>query len=91
MLFRDDACFQLLQKFLCSLCVGFVLHRNAIFFFFFKRRSSIKMCEAVGATCDCRDANEITHTQSIKSAASADDPWCTLHSLCCTALSRAGL
>lgn len=49
------------------------------------------MCEAVGATCDCRDANEITHTQSIKSAASADDPWCTLHSLCCTALSRAGL
>lgn len=75
MLFRDDACFQLLQKFLCSLCVGFVLHRNAIFFFFLKRRSSIKMCEAVGATCDCRDANEITHTQSIKSAASAGVPF----------------
>lgn len=64
MLFRDDTCFQLLQKFLCSLCVGFVLHRNAIFFFF-KRRSSIKMCEAVGATCDCRDANEITHTHNL--------------------------
>lgn len=86
MLFRDDACFQLL--FLCSLRVGFVLHRNTIFF---KRRSSIKMCEAVGATCDCRDANEITHTQSIKSAASSDDPLCTLHSLYYTALSRAGL
>lgn len=23
------------------------------------------MCEAVGATCDCRDANEITHTHNL--------------------------
>lgn len=92
MLFRDEVCFQLLPKFVCSLCVGFVLDRNTIFFFFYlKRRSSIKMCEAVGATCDCRDANEITHAQSIRSAASSDDPLCTLHSLCYTALSRAGL